>query len=488
MKRISWDQKKWCSALCVLAVLGCFTALVGMQSQSNPFSTGISSTDSSVFRYVAWRMTEGEMPYKDTFDHKGPLLYVMNYLGMQLGYTRGVWLLEMLILFIAALFLYHTARLFLNRAASLLSVGMVFSLFSQYYVGGNYAGMWALPFLSLSLYCFTRYLRSDNLKRTHIFLCGAACASVLLLKPNMIAVWAGSIISIGWKEIARKRWTRLRTECLYFLLGMAAVLLPFLFWLGANRALQDCWDCYIVFNMKYSHGATRYDRIKVITSFLNTNICCLAVAGMVLWYCHNRKAEEERWIFRGSLMTFLAAMCSLGLATECYGDYGIELIPVFLLPISILFRSVQARKASEPLAAAAVVLGIVCLIGLPRWLEMAHNVKILPKPGSYYAMEDTVNLIKDYTTEQDSISVFGNADYYYLRSGRRSASRYSYQFPIAQFDQNIVEEYKADIRTNKPKLILLVQAENERWPMEDFEPYIQSLGYQEVHSDVYVLE
>lgn len=50
-----------------------------------------SGIDSSVFKTVALMMDKGYMPYKDTFDHKGPLLYAINYWGLKIAYYRGVW-------------------------------------------------------------------------------------------------------------------------------------------------------------------------------------------------------------------------------------------------------------------------------------------------------------------------------------------------------------------------------------------------------------
>ena len=47
--------------------------------QNSPLSIwrgGETGTDSSVFRTVALMMRRGGMPYRDTFDHKGPLLFI----------------------------------------------------------------------------------------------------------------------------------------------------------------------------------------------------------------------------------------------------------------------------------------------------------------------------------------------------------------------------------------------------------------------------
>ena len=72
-----------------------------MMSPLNPFvSNAVPGQDSSVFIYVGNILKRGLMPYKDTFDHKGPLLYLLEYAGLfisenmeygQLNLPRGLY-------------------------------------------------------------------------------------------------------------------------------------------------------------------------------------------------------------------------------------------------------------------------------------------------------------------------------------------------------------------------------------------------------------
>ncbi len=74
--------------------------------QNSPLSiwrSGETGTDSSVFKTVALMMRHGGMPYRDTFDHKGPLLYLLNYTGSLISYYKGVWFIELLMDFTAFL-------------------------------------------------------------------------------------------------------------------------------------------------------------------------------------------------------------------------------------------------------------------------------------------------------------------------------------------------------------------------------------------------
>jgi hypothetical protein len=43
--------------------------------------------DSGVFLYAGWRITEGDIPYRDIWDHKPPVIFYINALGLSL--TKG---------------------------------------------------------------------------------------------------------------------------------------------------------------------------------------------------------------------------------------------------------------------------------------------------------------------------------------------------------------------------------------------------------------
>jgi hypothetical protein len=71
----------------------------------NPANMAWPSRDSGVFLYAGWRILSGELPYRDIWDHKPPLIYYLNALGLVVsgGSRWGVWCIEFILLFTAAL-------------------------------------------------------------------------------------------------------------------------------------------------------------------------------------------------------------------------------------------------------------------------------------------------------------------------------------------------------------------------------------------------
>ena len=70
-----------------------------------------TGTDSTVFLYIGRLILHGGIPYRDAFDHKGPLVYLLDAAGLAIHGVFGVWLLELLFLTVSTVFAYKTARL-----------------------------------------------------------------------------------------------------------------------------------------------------------------------------------------------------------------------------------------------------------------------------------------------------------------------------------------------------------------------------------------
>ena len=65
----------------LILILIIFAIIISFQLFFNPFSKTYEGMDTYVFAYIGESMHDGQIPYKDIFDHKGPFLYFINYLG-----------------------------------------------------------------------------------------------------------------------------------------------------------------------------------------------------------------------------------------------------------------------------------------------------------------------------------------------------------------------------------------------------------------------
>lgn len=88
--------RDWCrlhpaSAFWLISTL--LTLLV-LSNASLARPDAFTDVDSSVFEYIGIVIQHGGVPYVDTFDHKGPLLYLINWMGLELAGCRGILIFE----------------------------------------------------------------------------------------------------------------------------------------------------------------------------------------------------------------------------------------------------------------------------------------------------------------------------------------------------------------------------------------------------------
>ena len=475
-------------------VLFICSILICMQSPLNYFSNKESSTDSSVFQYIALEMSKGSVPYKDTFDHKGPLLYFLNYWGLLIDEHFGIWIIEVFFCAVTCFFLFETARLFCNWKSALFSVTLVLSLMGEFFTKGNLTEEYALPFIAVSIYFFSEYLLKNELNKCNIFVCGAAFAAVVMLRPNMIAVWIGFIIAVLLKEISNKNWSRINTEILYFVLGILTGSGPFIFYLLKHDAFGDFIETYFVFNSeymvkyKYSIGSILKRVVTTFDYFVGRPIVYIAILSYVLVGIkiakENRDNKQNKnWLILGNILSFIVTYVLLCMPGSKTSHYAMVMIPILIFPICMLLSFVSDKwNEKSGWIKAIVYFWLVTEIFYPNWLKIMNNMEIGTQ--DQYEYQYVLDIIDEYCEPDDKISVFGNCNIVYLKSGKLSASKYSYQFPPLYIDNNIYEEYKDDIQTEMPKIIYIWE-QDEKY-VSDFVTYIGLLGYSEIAEHVYI--
>jgi len=120
---------------------------------------------------------------------------------------------------------------------------------------------------------------------------------------------------------------------------------------------------------------------------------------------------------------------------------------------------------------------------LPTWVDACNNaVQVYEnQENSNYtkAVRNAAKIIKEHTTEEETISVYGNWDIVYLISERLSASKYSYQFPIGTIDSAIMEEYFENITEEQPKVIVIQENRMDDRMRSFLDTYHYTLTYNE---------
>lgn len=236
-----------------VALAGCLVLAVFVLWTAAPVMNPTPSRDSSVFLYVGQRLLEGDLPYTDVWDHKPPVVFLLNAAGLALGGGSfwGVWLVEVVSLTLAAFLAFKLLRENLGPLPA--AVAVVSGLLSMAFIlkRGNFTEEYALPLQLAGIYCFLRVAASRRLTWYSLWM-GVSLGTTFLLKQNLIGVWIVIAVYLGLQGLfGRDGAALLNLLVMFFGAALVGGLVAGGFALAG--ALPALWDAALVYNFAYSN-------------------------------------------------------------------------------------------------------------------------------------------------------------------------------------------------------------------------------------------
>ncbi|MCI0608543.1 MAG: glycosyltransferase family 39 protein [Anaerolineae bacterium] len=428
----------------------------------------LPSRDSGVFLYVGWRFLNGDIPYKDVWDHKPPLIYVVDSLGLSLTPNSlwGIWILQAILIFFTFFLLYKL----LDKEFGILSAMGGSIIFASGLLTilerGNVTEEYALLFQVLCFWLFISAWKKDFPIRASFWI-GLLGGLAFNFKQTTIGIW----IFYGLILLAL-RLSQRKSPIVDFLTLLAGWLIPsivFVIYFASQNALMDYWEQAFLYNFIYigKHEGIR----RLIPVFLKGFL-----------YLQNG------WVL---YLTILGWLAGLVYVWQKRKNIFIEVHPLVLsalvnLPIEVILITISGRSILHyyltPLPVMAILTGVLIytmplLIGrIPhfssqnaqRWISgmvlaavvfvQFGQIKYYPEYVRALSNNDYVPVI-DYvrknTDESDTVLVIGAESAVNFLAQREAPTRYVYQYPLALLGRRpMFEEYFNQIVENKPVLII----------------------------------
>ena len=209
--------------------------------------------DPNCFLTMGRGILSGSVPYRDLFDQKGPLLYLIHSLAVLMDNDGfgGVYVIELIAIFSFLLFSYKSIRLFAGKEAILtipLLAAATYSCVS--FKKGDSAEELCLCFLSYALYIGLKIILEDaRLKPHEIVFVGIAGAAVLWIKFLMLGLFIGWGVSISILYFKKRAIPELCRIFLLIAFGVIICSLPIILYFQFNGALSDLFNVYFYDNM-----------------------------------------------------------------------------------------------------------------------------------------------------------------------------------------------------------------------------------------------
>lgn len=243
------------------------TVILLFCSQNSPFYPMNDWVDVNAFFTVGKGMVRGVIPYKDLFEQKGPILYLIYGIGSLITNHSflGVFIIECIFQSICLYYAYKIIKLFIHEKYAFIILPIMFTVVCtcNSFCHGGSAEEFCFPFFMISLYHFINYLKNNQMNCKTIFINGLIAGIIFLIKYNLCGFWFAWMMFVFFNHVFKKQFKKGIEYCFIFLGGMIIPFLLFSIYFIINGAFDDFFHTYFIINtMKY--GNTSPSMIKKV--------------------------------------------------------------------------------------------------------------------------------------------------------------------------------------------------------------------------------
>lgn len=286
--------------------------------------------DSGIFQEMGLVIAHGGTPYVDVFDHKGPVLFFIQAIGLMINEFWGIFVLQCLSLFITLYVWYKTIRLF-NRDFGFTIVGLLVALIFLfgYYQRGNMCEEWSLPLISIPIFVLVKHLfeGSEMLNRNWLWI-GLCTGTVIFIRANNIAPILGFAIFAVLREIKESP----KMVVPHILCGLLGCVIVALFWIllfylhYGEEALS--WMMYGTFLFNFEYIQKGIDLGLWHNIWYYVSIICFVALTFALF------PSAKRDIIVPLLFSYLISAFAIGTNKNIH--YITIFIPLFLISFALI--------------------------------------------------------------------------------------------------------------------------------------------------------
>lgn len=427
-------------------------------SSNTPIGPAISS-DNAIYLTMGTAMAQGRAPYLDVFDHKGPLVFILQALPQLLsgGYsTLAVFVQEVIFLFACLLLIAKLAQEF---SAPCFPVQLVYlTLGATLLGGGNLTEEYAAVFTLAGLLVIVRVFKSGLPESPagllpRAALLGAAAALAFLTRANNALVLLAMTATLAVFLAAKGRFAALVRCAGGFVLGFAAACLPVALWLFAHGALYESFYGSILHNMMYAEtGSTSRMQMLLANPY---GYMAMAIAAIS---CAGALTMIRRSPALAVSMVMGAASAGAGafISHKFYNHYLYIGVPLAALGAAALlgfFAGMGARQKR----AAALACALCCLVWLiPRGFD--RNTSRLSQRADYLAIEQNAKELYAMVPEdeRDRFMAYRVEPMWYVAAEAMPCMRFYFlQETLADADPAVMDEIVDTFHTNPPKWLVI---------------------------------
>lgn len=401
---------------------------------SSPGLVSGPSIDAAVFTEVSTQLRNGAVLYRDVWDHKPPLIYVIDAV-VQAGLPMlsawvASWFVSVVALVVTGFIAERLAQL-AGDSSSARATGLLAVVLSGAFplaLGGGLTETVATPIAGLGILMLFEARGRVWPDVLAGLLLGCAALTSLQLLPALVGaavvVWAG-----------RRQLAALLQRTTFLGLGVAVTLLVATGWLWLAGALGSAYDVLVVYSAAYTALSRSHLASSVIAVGLTLLVLPALLVPMVLAGPHALMDRMRRVpVARACAAWAASGLLLVAVQGRVETHYAIPLIlPLAVLAGPSLTTLGRRRGVLAPtqgwrrIAVVAAIVFSLVTVAAGTVIGLRRNFLVGLNPDS----EQSVAAWLDARTpDTGRIFVWGNEPSLYLYARRAPASKYLYAFPL----------------------------------------------------------
>lgn len=481
--KLKYDISSIISILCLIV----FSILLSLGTNYSPINAKGLAHDCSIFSYVGFAMQKGRILYTQVWENKGPLLYFIYFVGLSINRNIGIYIIELISIFISVLFSYKTIKVITkDNLYSVLGVIYAFTVYIVTFEMGTLSENFALPFICIGMYLFSKYmLKEKELSNFEIIVFGILSGLIALLRLNMLAIFLAMFLVIGIKLIIEKNFKEIFRWIGLGFLGAIISILPSFIYLIKNGALVECINTVYLNVLSGFNTGTVIDRLKALEKMLkiiNISGCVFITLAVLivlslLILCKKIKRKNDKFYILSIIIAFVINLYANSVSGAVHMHYFTTFIPIIVMIIGLGIKLLDQININKNLKDIIITV-IIVILSFDVYILYTGLCKKRMNPISNNSLNTIIReYIKDNTNETDFVQLIGgqvesvSANF---TTQRLSASKYSYLPLWKTFTKerkaSMTNELVEDIKANPPKLIFICKYNNNE---EEFNELVQ---------------
>ena len=298
--------------------------------------------DSAMFQVIGKAWTKGIIPYVGVFDHKGPLIFFIDAVGMSIG-KNGIMLIQILFMITTFYGVFKIARLFTNTYISLGVTLVSYVILIVTYGFGNYTEEYSLLFIVYSSYLAIKYIRNCEKEEEHFLgyavWYGFSFMCILLMRVTSAVAICCWILGIFVFLVIKRQWKNIVQNGLCFILGNILAFAPFGIYFFSKGCFYEFIYGTLIHNIMYAGQSTIFAEGVVWKPLI---IAYLPVVLLVLSAILYIITFKKKGLLLGIICILISCMSSiLFVKINPYMHYYIIVMPYFVIAFGMYIDCVK---------------------------------------------------------------------------------------------------------------------------------------------------